>query len=70
MENLIGKRFKRNKYGESIWEDTIRDVRYSLEVENIKALPLHKPLKGKVKVHITGNKTFCWYDLDEIVILL
>lgn len=31
MEELIGKRFKRNKYGLSLWEDRIKSIRIDHE---------------------------------------
>jgi len=67
---LIGKKFKRNKYGLSDWEQTIHKVWIVWEMisldpnkpfENI----VHKP---KIKINGGGSGLQC-YDLEEIVIL-
>lgn len=53
-DDLKGKRFKRDKFGPSIWEDVITDMNYAINLET-----------GKVDIHIKG-KGPNWYNINEI----
>lgn len=75
MNKLIGKKFRMNKYGLSLWTDTIREVSITWELVN----PVLTKRDGIVKyiqdvghnkklgmiAHIKINRI---YDLDEIII--
>ncbi len=58
---LIGKSFKRNKYGLSIWTDTIRFVgcKFKLVDRTTK----------QVEFYIVGEKSSQHFALDEIVLV-
>ena len=61
IDFLIGKSFKRNKYGLSLWTDTIKFVgcKFSIIDKNTK----------KILIYIVGEKNSKHFDLDEIVIV-
>jgi hypothetical protein len=59
MNNLIGKTFKRNKYGLSSWEDTIQEV----------FITWHLLDRNTRKPEIKVKGTVHTYDLEEIVII-
>lgn len=60
MNHLIGRKFKRNKYGLSSWVDTIANVGYT---------HVHATEGGcMTEVHVYGMKSNHCYDLKEIVI--
>jgi len=81
MSDIIGKRFRRNVYGPSIWEDTVAEVIY--ESENIidpkvksehfdtvfKKLAFIKKHKIGTKLipKVLGKNTLKAYDFDEII---
>lgn len=59
--DLIGKPFRRNKYGLSLWEDTIKNVWIQWEVIDRNT----KRPRLLVRGHMSENH----YDISEIVIL-
>lgn len=62
IEQLIGLKFKRNKYGLSTWEDTIQSVSTSWKVVDVD--------KGLQQLEVTVKGTgYNTYELSEIVIL-
>jgi len=62
FENLIGKEFKRNKYGLSIWTDKIKKITFKYEI-------IDRTTK-KILVYVIGESNENnWYDLDEIVLV-
>jgi hypothetical protein len=61
VTDLIGKKFSRDKYGESIWTDEIVEVFYVLSGS-------FKTRKFKVEPHIRGKRTQQVYELNEIII--
>lgn len=75
LNSLIGRKFRRNKYGLSIWEDTISDISYS--VDWIKPASSHKWVEEmrenrkygfKIIPRLKGTTTNIWYYFDEIII--
>ena len=70
MNELIGRKFKRNKYGLSKWTEEIRDVRLSTVYEKIDGLWVSKPEIMVSKFEPTDEiKYIPWYSLDEIVLI-
>lgn len=69
MKELIGKTFRRNKYGISTWEDTVEEVvvtwehKFNTEENNVT------PSYMMPKIRIRGKQTeqIQWYYLDEVV---
>jgi hypothetical protein len=47
LTDIIGKKFRRNKYGLSTWEDTIKEIHYSLSV-NASLTPKFDKSTGKM----------------------
>lgn len=83
MSDIIGMKFKRNKYGLSIWEDTVQEVIYEKEIviksgktvphdisifERLKLLKEHK-IGLKLVPKVIGINTIKAYTFDEIVFL-
>lgn len=58
---LIGKSFKRNKYGLSLWTDTIKFVGCKFKIVNRNT--------KEVIIYIVGEKSTSHFTLDEIVII-
>ena len=82
-EELIGKKFKRNLYGELIWTDKITNITVDLRIEDLKDTKLnystvkedfearenHANKYGfKPEIRVKGEKF--WYDINEIKIFL
>ncbi len=83
MSELIGKRFRRNKYGPSIWEDRVREVIYvkvkpKISLEDSKdsekwTAHLTNVKKTfmtgpyELKPAVLGTNTFTKYFFDEII---
>lgn len=80
---IIGKRFKRNKYGLSLWEDYVEEVIFEREIivksgkviphdisifERLKMLKEHK-IGVKLIPKVLGKNTLKSYSFDEIVFL-
>lgn len=65
-EALIGKKFRRNKYGLSIWEDTIEDVNVLYQQTVIKNVWHYIP---KITVMGVETKKNGFYLLDEIILV-
>jgi len=78
IPQLIGKRFRRNKYGLSSWEDEISEVYMSYHfvnhpnwngIQNIrKGIDNAKKLGWKPEFHIKAKSTGNDYLLNEIII--
>lgn len=82
IKDLTGKRFRRNKYGNSIWEDKIKEVTFTLSLqvrpehslrrknisEYMRQLRASHSLGFKVKTNVMGYNTKRSYDLDEIIV--
>lgn len=81
IEELKGRKFKRNKYGLSIWEDTIKDVTYKLNLsvpsktkgrDVFEYLRTQKALGKKygyrLEICVIGEKTFSTYNINEIIV--
>ncbi len=64
MEELIGKQFKRNKYGISSWIDTIQSIRIIYQYTMIDGYYYLIP-----KIYIIGENNNVPYTLDEIVLI-
>lgn len=60
-DSLVGKSFKRNVYGLSIWTDIITHVGYSYNIINRTT--------SKVEMYVLGTKSKTRYSLNEIVIV-
>lgn len=62
-EALLGKKFRRNKYGLSIWWDTIQSVQITQKVQRINSslsvVAIEIWVKGNMHAH----------PLDEIVLI-
>ena len=71
MNDLIGRKFKRNKYGLSDWTEEIRDVRLLTVYEKIDGLWVSKPeiMVSKNETHPIIGYDNSWYSLDEIVLI-
>lgn len=71
MNELIGRKFKRNKYGLSKWTEEIRDVRLSTVYEKIDGLWVSKPeiMVSKNTTHPIIGYSNSWYSLNEIVLI-
>ena len=71
MKELIGRQFKRNKYGLSDWTETIRSVQLSTVYEKIEGLWVSKPELevSKNEKHPTIGYNNSWYSINEIVLL-
>lgn len=70
IKNLIGKRFKRDKYGLSLWEDTIKEVFFNNRVILNKNESSKYKIKGfKPEIRIKGHKTINDFNLDEIILI-
>jgi len=75
MEDLIGRNFKRNKYGLSLWTDTIRDVSFQFQLVE-PVLIKRNGIQDYIKNHMTNShkgykikvKINRIYDLDEIIV--
>lgn len=71
MNELIGRKFKRNKYGLSNWTETIKDVQLFCIYEKIDDIWVSKPeiivSKSKPSDEIKFRND--WYFLDEIVLI-
>lgn len=80
MEELIGKKFKRNKYGLSNWEDIIRFVTIRRDFSNKlykspkmtlvtykERLQNQRKYGYKAIIQVRGTSNI-WYDLSEIII--
>ena len=61
IEELIGKRFRRNKYGLSIWWDTISSVSVSHELVSLK--------DGTFKPKIWVKGSLHSLPIEEVVIV-
>ena len=60
---LIGKSFKRNVYGLSLWDDVIKRVTYKIALD-------HKDLTTRrLQFYVIRTKSPHWYSVDEIVII-
>ncbi len=61
-KELIGKKFKRNKYGPSLWTD---------EIEKVKRVPSFEesPSKKTYYIFIKGKLSHLFYDLEECIII-
>lgn len=84
MSELIGLRFKRNKYGLSLWEDHIQEIIYKREYSDSDMRSIvpgkgnHSTyfnlLKNRKKLGCTlipmviGKNTLGAYKLDEIIV--
>lgn len=81
IEEIKGRKFRRNKYGNSLWEDTIKDVTYKLKLvrppenkhrdllEHFRVTKaLGKKYGYKLEVNVIGEKTFNTYNINEIII--
>lgn len=81
IEQLKGRKFRRNKYGLSLWEDTIKDVKLDLvprkypDKRSTKLLDyvhtqkaLNKKYGLDLVVSVVGEKTFSTYNINEIII--
>jgi hypothetical protein len=76
MDELIGKKFRRNKYGLSIWEDTITSVELSYRLLYPISVKDYEPFveyflakkeqgkKGLIPYIMINDK----YNLDEIIV--
>jgi len=69
MNELIGRKFKRNKYGLSNWTETIRNVRLFCIYEKVDGIWISKPEIMVSKSEPTYKIGFRndWYFLNEIV---
>ena len=75
MSEIIGKRFRRNKYGLSLWEDRVSEVVYHRELPgNIRERALYyknmsknKGLGEKLVPKVIGVNTLGSYSFDEII---
>lgn len=61
FNDLIGKEFKRDVYGLSIWTDTIKEIRCKYK--------LIDRTKKKLDFYVIGNNSPYWYAIDEIVLV-
>jgi hypothetical protein len=61
FDNLVGKKFRRNVYGLSLWTDTITYVGYKTNLLNRE----HK----QIIPFVIGSNSPTHYDLNEIVIV-
>lgn len=61
INNLIGKKFKRNVYGLSIWTDTITKVSYKTKLINRE--------QKEIIPFVIGTQSGTHYDFNEIVIV-
>jgi hypothetical protein len=61
LNDLIGREFKRDVYGLSIWTDTIKEIVYKYK--------LIDRTKKKLELYVIGNNTPHWYSIDEIVLV-
>lgn len=61
IESLIGKKFKRNMYGLSLWTDEITYVGYTTSILNREY--------SIIKLFVVGKMSSTHYSFDEIVIL-
>ena len=80
MNDLIGKKFKRNKYGLSLWEDEIVELYYALhwvEPTNFKKIDVdkwketfgeNKKFGFKAIPMVKGKNSIGPFELDEIII--
>jgi len=71
MNELIGRKFKRNKYGLSNWTETIRNVRLFCIYEKVDGIWISKPEIMVSKSEPTYKIGFRndWYFLNEIVLI-
>lgn len=78
MSEIIGMRFRRNKYGLSLWEDTVAEVIYTRSIivpgnKEISLIERFKLLKESSKKgyklipQILGKNTLKAYDFNEII---
>ncbi len=77
-EQLIGRKFRRNKYGISIWDDEITAITIRLQLvkqpsflgsigdQLKKRTESGKKYGFKPMIQVKGNG--CWYDINEIII--
>lgn len=75
MEDLVGRNFKRNKYGLSLWTETIKEVSFQFELVE-PVLTKRNGIQDYIKNHMINSykgykvkvKINRIYDLDEIII--
>jgi len=79
MSDIIGKRFRRNVYGPSIWEDIVAEVVYRRSYSTspkvskkdiqkyLKSLNSSKNRPFKLIPQVLGKNTLKAYDFDEII---
>lgn len=66
MDKLIGKSFKRNKYGLTTWTKQVNLVAYDYSTTIVEGIYVQKI---KIKVSEEIKSPYLWYDLDEIVFI-
>ncbi len=70
MQELIGRQFKRNKYGLSDWTETIKSVQLFCMYEKIDGIWVSKPEIMVSKFEPTTEFRYTpWYSINEIVLL-
>ena len=72
MKDLIGKKFKRNKYGLSIWTKTIGFVEVYYSRKEIDGLAVYFPeicIRAEEDRPVEDIVLWYNYSLDEIVII-
>lgn len=60
-DGLIGRKFRRNKYGLSKWTQTIEQVDFIWSFKQVEGNPYYSP-----RLIVRGDKH--WYNINEILI--
>jgi len=83
MSEIIGRKFKRNVYGPSLWEDTVSEVIYESQIitdpkvkfehpdtvfKKLVHLKKHK-IGTKLIPKVLGKNTLKAYSFDEIIFI-
>lgn len=67
ITELIGRKFKRNVYGLSIWTDEITYVGHRYQILSYDKET--RETTRAIKMFVVGSRSDQWYDLDEIVLV-
>jgi len=78
MSDIIGKRFRRNKYGLSLWEDHVAEIIYERSYQEalkrekwypelIERIKKRKSSSFRLVPKVLGKNTLKAYDFDEII---